>query len=125
LTLGGQADRDLSAATLPFDRVPALLERINVRTPHARLKECLDSAGQLSEELSRELSVHVSLGVAQDKRDRWGRLVVSWQGYSGSGGAQTAELRLRVVTFPERGFSQRRLGARRLTELHNGQARVR
>ena len=49
--LGGQVDRDLSAATVPFERVSALLERINVRTLHAGPKECLDSAGQLAQEL--------------------------------------------------------------------------
>ena len=50
--LGGYVERDLCAAILPFDRVPALLERINVKTLHAGPKECLDSAGQLAAELS-------------------------------------------------------------------------
>ena len=33
--LGGYVERDLCAATLPMDRVPALLKRINLQTLHA------------------------------------------------------------------------------------------
>ena len=74
--LGGQVDRDLCGGHAPMDRVPALLERINVQTLHAGPKECLDSAGQLASELSAKLGQRVSPGVPRDKRDRWGRLVV-------------------------------------------------
>jgi hypothetical protein len=86
--LGGQGDRDLCAATLPFDRVPALLERINLQTLHARPKECPDSAGQLASELSTKLGQRVSPGVPRDKRGRWGRLVVSRTGYTGNDGTR-------------------------------------
>ena len=49
IELGGRLDRDLCAAVLPIDAVPALLERVNVQTLHAGPKECLDSAGQLAQ----------------------------------------------------------------------------
>ena len=120
--LGGQVDRDLCGATLRFDRVPALLERLNLQTLHAGPKECLDSAGQLASELSAKLGRRVSPGVPRDKRDRWGRLVVSRTGYTGNDGTRMSELRLRVVTFPTRDFTQRRLGARRMSEKYNAQA---
>ena len=120
--LGGYVDRDLCAATLPMDRVPALLQRINVQTLHAGPKECLDSAGQLASELSAKLGRRVSPGVPRDKRDRWGRLLVSRTGYTGNDGSRRFELRLRVVTFPTRDFGQRRLGARRMSETYNAQA---
>ena len=122
IELGGRLDRDLCAAVLPIDAVPALLERVNVQTLHAGPKECLDSAGQLAQELSRELRQAVSPGVPADKRDRWGRLLVSRQSYKPAGGSEVRELRLRVVTFPAKGFSGRRLGARRLTERDYGAA---
>jgi hypothetical protein len=120
--LGGQGDRDLCAATLPFDRVPAMLERINLQTLHARPKECPDSARQLASELSTKLGQRVSPGVPRDKSDRWGRLVVSRTGYTGNDGTRRSELRLRVVTFPTRDFTQRRLGARLTSETYNAQA---
>ena len=119
--LGGYVERDLCAATLPMGRVPALLERINVQTLHAGPKECLDCAGQLASELSSKLGRKVSPGVPRDKRDRWGRLLVSRTGYESDVGS-TFELRLRVVTFPARDFGQRRLGARRMRESYNAQA---
>ena len=110
IDLGGQLDRDLAAATVPMGAVAALLERINVQTLHAGPKECLDSAGQLAQELSRELRRPVSPGVARDKRDRWGRLLIARQGYRDRNGTEVGDLRLRVVTFPTRGFGQRQLG---------------
>jgi helicase-like protein len=117
--LGGRLERDLRSAVLPFDRREALLERINVQTLHAGPKECLDSAGQLAQELSRELRVPISPGVPRDKRDRWGRLAVHRRSYKSAGGQSTAELELRVLTFPARGFTQRRLGSAPREE-HNG-----
>ena len=45
---------------------------MSVQTLHAGPEECLDSAGQLAQELSRELRQPVSPGVPGDKRDRWG-----------------------------------------------------
>ncbi len=109
--LGGRLERDLRSAVIPIGSRDALLERINVDTLHAGPRECLDSAGQLAQELSRELGVPVSPGVPRDKRDRWGRLAVRRRSYEGAGGARTAELELRVLTFPARGFTQRRLGS--------------
>ena len=120
IELGGRLDRDLCAAVLPMSAVPALLGRVNVQTLHAGPKECLDSAGQLAQELSRELRQPVSPGVPADKRDRWGRLLVSRQSYKPAGGSEISELRVRVVTFPAMGFGQRRLGARRLSERDYG-----
>ena len=122
IELGGRLDRDLCSAVLPIDAVPMLLGRVNIRTLHAGPKECLDSAGQLAQMLSRELRQPVTPGVPADKRDRWGRLLVSRQNYTSASGTEIRELRLRVVTFPGRGFGQRRLGARRLTERDYGAA---
>jgi hypothetical protein len=77
VALGGRLERDLCSAALPISAVGELLERINVRTLHAGPKECLDSASQLSQELSRELGTAVSPGLPRDRRDRWGRLLVA------------------------------------------------
>ena len=71
--LGGRLERDLRSAVIPIGSRDALLERINVHALHAGPRECLDSAGQLAQELSRELRVPVSPGAPRDKRDRWGR----------------------------------------------------
>ena len=109
--LGGRLERDLRSAVLPIGSREALLERINVHTLHAGPRECLDSAGQLAQELSRELRTAISPGVPRDKRDRWGRLAVHRRSYKGADGTSTAELELRVLTFPARGFTQRRLGS--------------
>ena len=109
--LGGRLERDLRSAVLPFASRDQLLERINVHTLHAGPRECLDSAGQLAQELSRELRTAISPGTPRDRRDRWGRLAVHRRSYKGPDGASTAELELRVLTFSARGFSQRRLGS--------------
>jgi len=109
--LGGRLERDLRSAVVPIGSRDALLERINVHTLHAGPRECLDSAGQLAQELSRELRTAISPGVPRDKRDRWGRLAVHRRSYKGADGTSTAELELRVLTFPARGFTQRRLGS--------------
>ena len=53
VSLGGQLDRDLRSAVVPATAARELIERINVRTLHAGPKECLDSAGQLAQELTR------------------------------------------------------------------------
>jgi hypothetical protein len=109
--LGGRLERDLRVAVLPMDSRDALLERINMHTLHAGPRECLDSAGQLAQALSRELGAAVSPGVPRERRDRWGRLAVHRRSYRGADGTTTAELELRVLTFPARGFTQRRLGS--------------
>jgi hypothetical protein len=109
--LGGRLDRNLRSAVVPIASREELLERINIHTLHAGPRECLDAAGQLSQELSRQLGVPVSPGVPRDKRDRWGRIVLHRRSYTGADGTTTAELELRVLTFPARGFSQRRLGS--------------
>jgi Helicase conserved C-terminal domain len=109
--LGGRLERDLRSAVLPIGSREALLERINVHTLHAGPRECLDSAGQLAQELSRELQTPISPGVPREKRDRWGRLAVHRRSYKGADGTSTAELELRVLTFPARGLTQRRLGS--------------
>jgi len=111
VALGGELERDLCSAALPDRSIPTLLERINTRTLHAGPKECLDSAGQLAQELSRQLGVHCSPGMPHDKRDRWGRLLVTGRRYRRRDGTHAGEFELRVITFPARGFGQRRLGA--------------
>ena len=111
VSLGGRLERDLRSAVLPAAAASELIERINVHTLHAGPKECLDSAGQLAQELTRELGVPIGPGAPKDKRDRWGRLLVTRRSYHGPDGTTTCELELRVVTFPAREYSQRRLGA--------------
>ncbi len=71
----------------------------------------MDAAGQLAQELARQLQIPVSPGVPRDKRDRWGRLAVHRRSYTAPDGITSAEPELRIVTFPARGFSQRRLGS--------------
>jgi hypothetical protein len=109
--LRGRLDRDLRSAVIPIAAREQLLERINIHTLHAGPKECLDSGGQLAKELLREFGVPVSPGVAREKRDRWGRVAVRRRSYKNVAGTETAELELRVLTFPTRGFSQKRLGS--------------
>ena len=111
VSLGGRLERDLRSAVLPAAAASELIERFNVNTLHAGPKECLDSAGQLAQELTRELGIPVGPGVPKDKRDRWGRLLVTRRSHRGRDGTTTAELELRVVTFPAREYSQRRLGS--------------
>jgi hypothetical protein len=111
VSLGGRLERDLRSAILPAAVASALVERINVHTLHAGPKECLDSAGQLAQELTRELGVPVGPGVPKDKRDRWGRLLVTRRSYRGPDRSSIVELELRVMTFPAREYTQRRLGA--------------
>ena len=72
-------------------------------TPGA--KERLDSAGQLAQELTRALGRTLSPGVPRDKRDRWGRLLVTRRSHTSRDGDERSELALRVVTFPAREFS--------------------
>ena len=109
--LGGRLERDLRSAVIPIGSRDALLERINIHTLHVGPRECLDSAGQLAQELSRAAGTPISPGVPRDKRERWGRLAVRRRSHKKASGAATAELELRVWTFPARGFSQRRLGS--------------
>ena len=111
VSLGGRLERDLRSATLPAGAVPQLLERVNPHTLHAGPKECLDSAGQLAQELGRELGHPVAAAVPREKRDRWGRLLARRRSYQGPGGVRVAEVELRAITLPARGFTQRRLGA--------------
>ena len=92
-----------------------------MNTLHAGPKECLDSAGQLAQELTRELGIPVGPGVPKDKRDRWGRLLITRRSHRGPDGTTTCELELRVVTFPAREYSQRRLGPVRRDDRY-GQA---
>ena len=83
VSLGGRLERDLRSAVLPAAAASELIERLNVHTLHAGPKECLDSAGQLAQELTRELGMPVGPGVPKDKRDRWGRLLVTRRSHRG------------------------------------------
>ena len=111
VSLGGRLERDLRSAVLPAPAASELIERVNVHALHAGPKECLDSAGQLAQELTRELGIAVGPGAPKDKRDRWGRLLITRRSYRGPDGTTTCELELRVVTFPTREYAQRRLGS--------------
>ena len=111
VSLGGRLERDLRSASLPAAVASELIERINVHTLHAGPKECLDSAGALAQELTRELGIPVGPGAPKDKRDRWGRLLITRRSHRGPDGTTTCELELRVLTFPAREYSQRRLGS--------------
>ena len=88
VSLGGRLERDLRSALLPAAAASELIERTNVNTLHAGPKECLDSAGQLAQELTRELGTPVGPGVPKEKRDRWGRLLVTRRSYRGNGGEE-------------------------------------
>ena len=109
--LGGTLERDLISAKLPADAADELLDRTNPRALHAGPRECLDSAGQLSKQLSRALGRPITTAVPRDKRDRWGRLLVHRVTHTRSDGARHCELAVRVVTFAGRDFGPRRLGA--------------
>ena len=119
--LGGQVDRDLCGATLRFDRVPALLERVNLQTLHAGPKECWTPPASCVGTVGEAGPAGEPRRAARQARPV-GQLVVSRTGYTGNDGTRMSELRLRVVTFPTRDFTQRRLGARRMSEKYNAQA---
>lgn len=129
--LGGQVDRELRSATLPADKATDLLGAVNVHTLHAGPKENLDSAQQLSRDLSGALGVRVSPGVPRDKRDRWGRILVTRSTYTAAAndvaggqatreGQRVSQLRLRVLTFPVKKFTRSRLGS----ASHEGEAQT-
>ena len=118
VSLGGWLERDLRSATLPGEQAGALIERVNLHTLHAGPKELLDAAGQLAQELTRELGRAVAPGAPRDKRDRWGRLLVHRRSYQHHSGTRRIELALRVVTFPGREFTQRRVGAAPRDDRH-------
>ena len=121
VSLGGQLERDLRSAVVPATAARELIARINIHTLHAGPKECLDSAGQLAQELTRELGTPMGPGAPKDRRDRWGRLLITRRSYRGADGTTTCELELRVVTFTARDFGQRRLGSVRRDDRY-GQA---
>ena len=98
-------------ASCPLDATARCWNACSLQTLHAGPRECLDSARQLAAELSRELGTTVNPGAPRDKRDRWGRLLVHRRSHKGPDGYRRSELELRVVTFPAREFSRRRLGA--------------
>ena len=100
--LGGEIERQLSAATIPLARVGDLLARINQRTLHAGPKELIDSANQLGQELSKVLGVTVHPGLPSDRTERWGRLQLT---------RLTTHLRIRVNTYRVNDFPVRRLGS--------------
>ena len=110
--LGGRLERDLRSAVIPIGSRDALLERINVA--HARTPgraNALTRRGSSRRSSRANSACAISPGVPRDKRDRWGRLAVHRRSYKGADGTSTAELELRVLTFPARGFTQRRLGS--------------
>ena len=121
IALGGRLERDLRSAVLPAAAAGELIERLNVHTLHAGPKECLDSAGQLAQELTRELGMPLGPGVPRDKRDRWGRLLITRRSHRGPDRTTICELELRVLTFPAREYTQRRLGSVRRDDRY-GQA---
>ena len=116
-------DRDLRSVVIPIGARDQLLERINHRTLHAGPKQCLDSAGQLAQELSRELGTPLSPGVPRDPRDRWGRLAIRRRSYKSRNGSGTAGLELRVVTFPPAGSRSGDWARRRVTSSLRSPAR--
>ena len=73
--------------------------------------EQLDSAAGLAQALTRELGTPVSAGVAREKYERWGRLLVRRRPCIGRDGSASSELVLRVLTIAGREFPRRRVGA--------------
>ena len=57
---------------------------------HAGPEGALDSAGKLAHELTRALGRPLSPGVPRDKRDRWGRLLVTRRSYTHPAARNTA-----------------------------------
>ena len=110
-SLGGRIDYDLRSAVLPLNAAGELVERFNLGTLHAGPNDNLDSAAGLSQALTRELGAAVSPGVAREKRDRWGRLLVRRRPCTGPDGAAGSELVLRVLTLANRAYPRRRVGA--------------
>ena len=110
-SLGGRIEYDLRSAVLPLSADSELLERVNVCTLHAGPNENLDSAAGLSQALTRELGAAVSPGVAREKRDRWGRVLVRRRPNTEPDGSVGSELVLRVLTIANRAFPRRRVGA--------------
>jgi superfamily II DNA or RNA helicase len=128
--LGGTVGRELISAEIPGKGIPGFLEATNHNTLHAGPKENLDSAKQLSEDLSRALGVTINPGIPKDTRDRWGRLLVRRDRYtrratlgSDGEGEQVDNLLVSVVTYPAKGFQQRRLGNRPRDPIHGDGAR--
>jgi hypothetical protein len=109
--LGGRVEHDLRSAVLALSAAGELLARVNACTLHAGPNENLDSASQLAQALARELGAAVSPGVAREKRDRWGRVLVRRRSRTGADGAAGSELVLRVLTIAGREFARRRFGA--------------
>ena len=93
-----------AAPSLPADATGELLERGSTRTRCTPARASASTpASQLGEQLSRELRTTVSPGVPRDRRDRWGRLLVSRRSHTRPRRQPPrAELTLRVVTFPGR-----------------------
>ena len=110
-SLGGRVESDLRAAVVPLSAAGDVLERLNQRTLHAGPNEQLDTAAGLAQALTRELGTPVSAGMAREKYERWGRLLVRRRPCTGHNGRACAELVLRVLTIAGREFPRRRVGA--------------
>ena len=121
VSLGGRLERDLRSAVLPAAAASELIERINVNTLHAGPKECLDSAGQLAQELPAS-SAAGRTRRAEGQARPMGTNPHHPPLLPRTGRHGNRRLELRVVTFPAREYSQRRLGAVRRDDRY-GQPR--
>jgi hypothetical protein len=105
-SLDGTITESLTEAVIPAERVDAFLERINHHTLYAGDRRAAVSAAQIAEELGKALGRPLHPGTPADRLERWGRLDVAREGEGGP-------LRVEALTFTVKGFTTRRLGARR------------
>ena len=106
-SLGGEIDPTLTTATLPKDTREEFLDRVNHRIlfagPRATAKS--NSVSALAEAINNAIGRALHPGMPKDRVERWGRLRVS--------GPAGWRLTVEALTLNVRGFSARRLGARR------------
>ena len=121
--LGGHLERSLRDAVLPLHAGAELLARINNNTLHTGSKDMIESATQLSTDLSGLFDQTVRVSLTRDKRDRWGRVHVRKSTWKGNDGRARGELHLTVMTTTVKTFTTKRLGVARVDSLHGAVTR--
>ena len=54
----------------------------------------------------------------REKRERWGRLLITRRSYTNQTGTRVREIGIRVVTFPVREFTTKRVGSAPLSDRY-------
>jgi hypothetical protein len=104
--LEGTIDASLTEAVIPAARIDEFLERVNHHTLYAGDRRAAVAAVTIAEELAKVLGRSLHPGTPSDRLERWGRLDLAREGERGP-------LRIEALTFTVKGFTSRRLGARR------------